>query len=220
MSKVHPNDLFNTLTVDTRQQKRRNLEVMHEVCAELYRLGSLDFSLATVGRMSQERGGMSQRALYNSTSGDFKTLIRAWASFAAPDKRKSAEPRSRDNLTDNDLLQKIPDPALRALLGQAIAERDRLRGEVKLLRANANVVVDRRVLPGHINVTPKGEVIQVMSSVGLSETEKQTLQWAISAEFLTQEGWSEGANGEILNSCGRKLFDIGFINAIKKTLAS
>ncbi|WP_373888187.1 gamma-mobile-trio protein GmtX [Massilia sp. Root351] len=43
---------------------------------------------------------------------------------------------------------------------------------------------------------------------------------AISAEFLTQEGWSEGANGEILNSRGRKLFDIGFINAIKKTLAS
>ncbi|MYN00844.1 alpha/beta hydrolase [Pseudoduganella sp. DS3] len=221
MSKVHPSELLKTLTAEARPQKRRNLEVMHEVCAELYRLGSLDYSLATVGRLSQERGGMSQRALYNSTSGDFKTLVRAWANFAAPIKKSPSDSRSRDSLlTDNDLLQKIADPALRVLLGHIIAERDRLRGEVKLLRANASVVVDRRVLPGHINVTPKGEVIQVMSSAGLSDTEKQALIRAISAEFLSQEGWSEGANGEILNPRGRKLFDIGFINAIKKTLAS
>ncbi|WP_255220987.1 gamma-mobile-trio protein GmtX [Herbaspirillum rubrisubalbicans] len=139
----------------------------------------------------------------------------------APRKKSSTAMRSRDSLlTDNDLLQKISDPALRVLLGHIIAEKDRLRGEVKLLRANANVIVDRRVLPGHINVTPKGEVVQMTSSIGLSDTEKQALRQAISIEFLNQEGWSEGANDEILNSRRRKLFDIGFINAIKKTLDS
>jgi hypothetical protein len=101
-----------------------------------------------------------------------------------------------------------------------IAERDRLRGEVKLLRENAHVVVDRRILPGHINITPTGEVIQVVSSAGLSETEKRALGRAISPEFFSHEGWSEGSNGEILNSRGRKLFDIGFINGIKKIITS
>ena len=79
---------------------------------------------------------------------------------------------------------------------------------------------DRRVLPGHVNVTPTGQVIPVMSSAGLSDSEKQALSQAISAEFLAQEDWSEGQNGEIFNSRGRKLFDIGFANAIRKVLMS
>lgn len=221
MSIVDPNQLFVALTASARPQKRHNLEVTHQVCAELHRLGSKDFSLATVGRMSEERGGMSQRALYNATSGDFKTLIRAWASFAVAGVKPAAEPKVREATQDDSgLLKKIDDPALRALLGYIIAERDRLRGEVKLLRAHANVVVDRRVLPGHINVTPKGQVVQVLSSAGLSDTEKQALSRAISAEFLDQESWSEGPNGEILNSRGRKLFDIGFANAVRKVLMS
>lgn len=220
MSVVDPNQVFEALSAEARTQKRQNLEIMHQVCATLHRLGSRDFSLATVGRMSEERGGMSQRALYNSTSIDFKTLIRAWASFAACSSKVTAEPKVHE-VEDNDsaLLMKIGDPALRALMGYIIAERNRLRGEVKLLRAHAEVVVDRRVLPGHINVTPGGQVVQVMSSVGLSATEKQALSRAISAEFLAQEGWSEGSNGEIINNHGRKLFDIGFANAVRKVLS-
>jgi hypothetical protein len=221
MSTVDPNQLFESLASNARPQKRLNLKIIHDVCAELHRLGSKDFSLATVGRMSQERGGISQRALYNSTSDDFKALIRAWADFTTAGSRQGTETKRRMvPPTDNALLQKIAEPALRVLLGHIIAERDRLRGEVKLLRSHANVVVDRRVLPGHINVTPKGQVIQVMSSAGLSDTERQALAKSISEEFLAQEGWSEGPSGEIMNSRGRKIFDIGFANAVRKIMMS
>lgn len=219
MSAIDPNELFAALSAGARPQKRNNLTIVNQICTELHRLGSKDFSLATVGRMSEERGGMSQRALYNTTSEDFKTLIRAWADFSTGSVK--VEPKGRDAFQgDNSLLKKIDDPALRTLLGYIIAERDKLRGEVKLLRAHAQVVIDRRVLPGHINVTPTGQVIQVMSSAGLSDTERQALSQAISAEFLAQEDWSEGANGEILNARGRKLFNIGFANAVRKILAA
>jgi len=195
--------------------------LMQEVCVELHRLGSKDFSLSTVGRMSQERGGLSKRALYNSTSQDFKTLIRSWAIFVTINTSQTNERKSRESIPDDrNLLLNIRDPAMRALVGYVIAERDRLRGEVKLLRSQANVVIDRRVLPGHINITSEGQVIQVMSNVDLSDTEKQALDFAISREFLEQEGWTEGKNGEILNSRGRKIFDIGFANAIRKVLMS
>ena len=191
------------------------------MCVELHRLGSKDFSLSTVGRMSQERGGLSKRALYNSTSQDFKTLIRSWAIFVTINTSQTNERKSRESIPDDrNLLLNISDPAMRALVGYVIAERDRLRGEVKLLRSQANVVIDRRVLPGHINITSEGQVIQVMSNVDLSDTEKQALDFAISREFLEQEGWTEGKNGEILNSRGRKIFDIGFANAIRKVLMS
>lgn len=214
----NPNQLLEALCAGTRPQKRKNLEIVHQVCAQLHRLGSKDFSLATVGRMSEERGGMSLRALYNATSSDFKALIRAWAEFAAD---KVSEARHRESLpADTSLLRKLSDPALRALVGSIIAERDRLRSEVKVLKSNANVVIDKRVLPGHVNVTPQGQVIQVVSSAGLSETEKEALAQAISPEFLRHEGWAEGENGEIVNARGRKLFDIGFTNAIRKLLVS
>ncbi|MBF8176060.1 gamma-mobile-trio protein GmtX [Herminiimonas contaminans] len=221
MTAIDPTQLFDALCAESRPQKQHNLQIMQEVCAELHRLGSRDFSLSTVGMMSQERGGLSKRALYNSTSQDFKTLIRSWATFATIGTQRTSERKSRDSIPDDrNLLLNISDPAMRALVGYVIADRDRLRGEVKLLRSQASVVIDRRVLPGHINITAEGQVIQVMSSVDLSDTERQALDLAISREFLEQEGWTEGKNGEILNSRGRKIFDIGFANAIRKVLMS
>lgn len=221
MSKIDPTKTFTELSADVRPQKRANLEIIHKVCEELNRLGSTDFSLATIGRMSEERGGISRRALYNSASGDFKQLIQAWANVSVGKQKPSTKRKARETLNETDaFLRKIADPALRSLMAMVIAERDTLLGEVKLLRANANIVVDRRTLPGHVNVTPSGQVIQVMSSTGLSDTEKQALEQAISAKFLKSEAWSEGPNGEILNDRGRKLFDIGFTNALRKALAS
>lgn len=225
MSLIDPSQVLAALSSGVRPQKRQNLEIIHQVCTELHRLGSRDFSMATVGRMSEERGGISQRALYNSTSRDFKTLIQAWVAWVAGSRKSVAEAKAKALETetvadDSHLLRRLDDPALRTLFGYIIAERDRLRGEVKLLRRQANVVVDRRVLPGHINITPQGQVVQVMSSVGLSETEKQALSQAISEDFLAQEGWSEGPDGEIRNTYGRKMFDIGFANAIRKVLMS
>lgn len=221
MSTIVPDKVLAALSANARQQKRHNLEVVHQVCAGLHRIGSMDFSLATVGRLSQERGGISQRALYNAASKDFKTLIHSWADLATNGTKSAADRKSRDGLQDDgSLLKKIDDPALRTLVGYIIAERDRLRGEVKLLRAHANVIIDNRVLPGHVNVTSTGSVIQVLNSVGLTEMENQALSRAVSVEFLAQEGWSEGPNGEILNSRGRTLFDIGFANSIRKILAA
>ncbi len=89
-----------------------------------------------------------------------------------------------------------------------------------MLESNANVVIDKRVLPGHVNVTPKGQVVQIVGGAGLSDTERNALAQAISPEFLRQEGWEEGENGEILNTRGRRLFEIGFANAIRKLLMS
>lgn len=217
MTVIDPNQLFGTLMANARPQKQRNLEIIHEVCAQLHRLGSKGFSLATVGRMSNERGGIAAKSLYNSASADFRGLVQAWNDFA---KDKLTEPNERKSLRfDSSLLQKIKDPALRALLGSIIAERDKLRGEVKILKSSSNIVIDNRTLPGKVSFTPAGQVVQVLDEKArLSETEIQALSRAISPDFLDEEGWTVGPYGEIFNTRGRKVFDIGFVNAIKKIL--
>ncbi len=219
MSTLHPDEVLNTLKSDARPQKQRNLDIVHTVCQELHKLGSRDFSLATVGRMSEERSGMSRNALYNKTSEDFRTLIDAWRKFAGETTKRQTAPLKP--LAEDDLLRRIDDPALRALLGGIVAERNRLRGEVNLLRANANVVIDRRTLPGHVHVMPEGQVMQVLPVLAhLTDSEIAALTKVVSPAFLIQEGWQEGPDGQIINANGRTLFDVGFANAIRKSIAT
>jgi hypothetical protein len=169
--------------------------------------------------MSEARHGMSRNALYNKASQDFRTLIAAWSAFAGqPDTKQPAPPKP---LPEEDLLRRVEDPALRSLLGGIVAERNRLRGEVNLLKRNASVVIDRRTLPGHAHHLPEGQVIQVLSPLAnLTESEVAALRKAVSPEFLSQEGWREGPHGEIVNAKGRTLFDVGFANAVRKLLSS
>lgn len=215
MSAIHPDEVLKTLREGARPQKQRNLDVLHEVCAELNRLGSRDFSLATVGRMSEQRHGVSQGALYNKAAADFRTLIQAWVAHADDARPRTLGPHKP--LAEEELLHRIEDPALRALIGSIVAERNRLRAGLNTLRSQANIVIDRRVLPGEVKAAPNGQIVQILTATeGLLPLEREALQRAISPKFLEQEGWREGRDGEIRNAAGRKLFEVGFVTAIRK----
>jgi len=54
----------------------------------------------------------------------------------------------------------------------------------------------------------------------LTGSETAALRKAISPEFLLQEGWREGPQGQILNAKGRTVCDVGFANAIRKLIAT
>jgi hypothetical protein len=169
--------------------------------------------------MSEQRHGVSRGTLYNKASADFRTLIQAWATYAGEAKQKIPSPAKP--LAEEDLLHRIEDPALRALIGIMVAERNRLRAGINTLRSQANIVIDRRVLPGDVKATPNGQILQVLTSVeGLLPLEREALQKAVSPKFLEQEGWCEGPDGEIRNAKGRKLFEVVYATAIRKLISS
>lgn len=214
---LSPEQVLQSLKVDARPQTCRALDVVHAVCAEVHKLSVRDFSLATIGRMTEQRHGPSMRTLYNAKSAHYRALIKAWADYAVESSGRPSPPWPKP-LAEEDLLRKIDDPALRGVFGAIVAERNRLRSEVTLLRAHANIVIDRRVLPGNISVAG-GQVTQVLSAAEqLLPTEREALAKAISAEFLEQEDWREGPSGEILNAKGRKLYGLGYATAIRKVL--
>jgi hypothetical protein len=217
MTMVQPATVLAALKATANPRKQRNLDIVHDVCDELHRLGSRDFSTSTVGRKSQQLGGVSKDALYNRSSIDYRTLIGAWADWSGKSTTKSSG--ALKPLKEEGVLLKIPDPAVRAIFGGVVAERNRLRSEINVLKANAEIVIDRRVVPGLVQTNSIGDVIQVLPAVAnLTATERETLRKAISREFLDQEGWREGANGEIVNERGRVLFDLGFIPALRKLI--
>ena len=212
-----PIDVLNSLKRSANKRKQDNLHIVYEVCAEMVELGHVDLLAAQVGRMSAARGGVAAQTIRNATGKDYQALIAAWRECVS---KVSKRGKPSVNATgDEDLLRRIADPALRALFGTIISERNQLRGEVAVLRVNSNITIDMRPLAGRTHVGSDGDVIHVVTgSDTLAESERASLAKAVSPAFLEGEGWREDEAGRVLNSKGRALFDVGFTIALRKVL--
>lgn len=207
---MHPDELLEKLKVNATPRKAKNLDIIHSVCREQYERGSTDFSVATISKLAQEHGGPAKSTIHNKTGDDFKGLIKAWASHTGGATRKVRK------VSENPIyavLDKIPDPAVRAVMGAVLAENKRLRGEVNLLKAHTEVVIDLTAK----KVNYPQETIQMLSaSLGLTNSEQVALRHAISNQLLQDEGWKTDEHGRILTSNGRPIFKVGFVSAIRK----
>lgn len=211
---MHPDELLEQLKANANPRKRKNLELIHAVCREQYERGSKDFSVATISRIAQERGGPAPSTIHNKTGDDFKGLIKIWATHTGGITRKV---RKATNNPVWDLLDRIPDPAVRSVMGALLAENKKLRGEVNLLKQHANIVIDYRDKPSN-NGGSAHPVELLPADIGLTESEKEALRHAISEKLLADEGWKEDIYGRILTEKGSPIFKIGFATAIRKIL--
>lgn len=211
---MHPDELLEQLKANANTRKQKNLDLIHVVCREQYERGSKDFSVATISRIAQERGGPVTSTIHNKTGDDFKGLIKAWASHTGGVTRKA---RKATNNPVWDVLDRIPDPAVRSVMGAVLAENKKLRGQVNLLKQHANIVIDYRDQSGGSSgVTRFGDYLP--ADFRLTESEKEALRHAISEKLLKDEGWKEDKHGRILTSKGSPIFKIGFATAIRKIL--
>jgi hypothetical protein len=212
---MHPEELLDRLKSGANARKGKNLEVLNEVCRKQFERGSKDFTIATIGRLSEENAGPATQSLRNKTGDDFKALVSAWANYTGGSVKR--EPR----LSENPLyaiLEKIPDPAVRAVVGAVLAENKKLKGEVNLLKRNAQVVIDQRPLQPTLGT--QKEVVQTLSTyTGLTESEKDALKHATSDKLIQNEGWQIDEGGRVLNAHGRAVFKVGFVTAIRKVLS-
>lgn len=211
---MHPDDLLEQIKANANTRKQKNLDLIHAVCREQYERGSKDFSVATISRIAQERGGPATSTIHNKTGDDFKGLIKAWASHTGGVTRKV---RRATNNPVWDVLDRIPDPAVRSVMGAVLAENKKLRGEVNLLKQHANIVIDYRDKFGDNDKSARpGEYLP--ADIGLTDSEKEALRHAISEKLLKEEGWKEDNHGRILTEKGSPIFKIGFATAIRKIL--
>lgn len=213
---MHPDDLLEQLKANANTRKQKNLDLIHTVCREQYERGSKDFTVATISRIARQRGGPAPSTIHNKTGDDFKGLIQAWARHTGGVTRKV---RKASNNPVWDVLDLIPDPAVRSVMGAVLAENKKLRGEVNLLKKNANIVIDYRAPSGHSTVPGlSGDYLPADLGLGLTDTEKEALRHAISLKLLKEEGWKEDKYGRILTDKGTQIFKIGFSTAIRKIL--
>jgi hypothetical protein len=212
--KPSPDDVLTVLQRDATKRTRQSLELIHNLCKEQHTAGNCDFSVATIGRLSAQRGGPSTQAIRNSTGEHYRALLKAWANYVEGASRKPAV-RPEPGVAD-DVLTMIPDASVRAVVGSFLAENRKLRAENTLLKSQVQVVIDRR--PNSAAAQPESGVQVLPPMSTLLPLEIDALRHAISEELLTKMGWVIDAKTGRVSKGGHAIFRAGFATAIKKVL--
>lgn len=142
--------------------------------------------------------------------------MRAWADYSDGANKKPKREKASYSI-DDEILEAITDPVVKALVGQTMAENRKLKRENDLLKTNINLV---------INMSPKSEPVvntqsqnvEVSAAMKLLPIEIEALQHAISNEFLQDQAWEMDQNGRIKNKNNRIIFKVGFGTALEKLL--
>ncbi|WP_182021202.1 gamma-mobile-trio protein GmtX [Vibrio parahaemolyticus] len=200
---------------------QQNLDKLNDTLKAYAESGQRDFSITQIGRVSAENGGLAYEALRATRNKHYRTLIEAWAAKYNTNTKKtlSNTSRSKSIPADNKLLERIPDPAVRALFGQIIAERNRYRKEVNLLKQHANITIDKRpVRQFDTTAEPSVEVLPSLSGV-LTESEKKALAYAISDECMEKNDWQTTQAGQVKEmEYNSEVFPRGFVTGLRKLL--
>lgn len=210
---MHPDDLLEQLKTSAGLRKSKNLDIVHAVCREQYERGSKDFTVATIARIAHERGGPLGQSIHNKTGDDFKGLIKAWANHTGGVQRKVRK------VNENPLfavLDKIADPAVRAVMASMLAENRQLRREVNLIKANNYAVIDQRK-PEPVQSSGTIQILPALTGL-VNDVEKEALRHAFSDAMLRDEGWSLDDHGRVLTAKGRQVFKVGFATGFRKIL--
>lgn len=216
---IHPDEVLEALLAKgPRSNKAATLKSLHEICRNQYQQQSasmLNFGLSSIGRLCEAQNLFKARVLYNAASKDYVALITAWAAFSGTMSVKA--PKESKKLSSHQYLMRIQDPAIRSLMQSIIAERDDLLAKVNLLKSRMQITIDQRPLGATI-VSHSPPMAVLEAKLQLTESERESLEKAISKKFLDQEAWKEGSHGEITNRSGRTLYDVGYSTAIRKIL--
>ena len=199
---------------------QQSLDKLNGILQTYAKSGQRDFSITQIGRISVE-SGLGYEALRATRNKHYRDLIEAWAQKCKTDTKKPLAPHSRSKAipTDNALLERIPDVAVRALFGQIIAERNRYRNEVNLLKQHANIIIDKRpVRQFDVAEDPTVQVLPAFSNI-LTESEKKALAYAISDKCMEAHGWQTTQAGQVKDmEYNTEIFPRGFITGLRKIL--
>lgn len=210
-----PSDVIDALKSNATARTQRSLDILHKICQEQYERGSLDFSVATIGRLSAEAGGPATQSIRNKEGVRYRELLATWARYC--DGHKKKPPTVQNQSAGSDLLSIITDASVRALVGVVLAENKKLKTENSLLKNQAEVIIDKRTLPA----TPAKQYsgYQVLPALDLLlPAEIAALKDAVSLETLAKNGWvADEATGKVTKD-GRPVFKAGFVTALRKII--
>ena len=209
----NPEQLLEQLCQNADVRKARSLRLIFAICKEQKERGSKDYSVATIAKISSQRGGPGEGAIRNPTGEVYRALIQAYADSVGGQKKKhllnGAEPCDA-------ILEGVTDPVLRTRINLLLSELQSLRGQLNAARHLANQKASIQFGPK----APVGQALVPSSSClpSFTELEIRTLRKAVCKETFEHWGWQEDQAGRVSSHTGQPIFGPWFTTAIKKVL--
>ena len=216
------NELLENLKSGKSQRTKISLDKLNSLLETRFKVGEHDYSIATIAKRSKQTGGVGEVSIRNKTGIHFRVLINAWANKSNTVIKKNSTSYVKNNIlpTDMELLNRIHDPALRAVIGHIFAEKSKLKVENRILKSNMELIVDMRP---HQYTQPEEvqDKIEIFTSLKgvLVCSEIDALKDAINEKNITNRGWTITRLGAVKDEHDHSLFKPGFITAIQKVLS-
>lgn len=211
---MEPKELYNKLYENASARKKKTLQIINEACEAQAGAAVKDFSISTIARMIEGKGGLSEQGLRNKNAADYRALIDAWAKHCNTTTKKPA--KSSVKGVNDEILSNISDPTTRALVGMIMAENKKLKNELSVLKQNTTLTIDMRQ---EIQPASNQSVVVVSSASSLTNSEITALTDSVSDEFFQKMQWSYDEYGRVKEK-GRTIYKAGYVTAIKKILDS
>lgn len=221
--KTNPDAVLTALKARLKPRAHPNLDNVHAVCRAIHddpgAVGRKDYSLATVARkLEQQQQSPNYNTLKAPGGAHFKELISAWAQQDGVDTIKPATPSAPSGAHEQ-LLRKIPDPALRSEIGFLLAEGRRSRAELHSLKELKTLTIDMRPTNALPIVRTHPEFQPVEPNPVLLDSELDALKNALDEKHLRRCGLTLGPDGEI--SLGKQIvFHVGFLTGLRKIIGA
>ncbi len=96
-----------------------SLDTLNQTLKDYYESGARDFSITTIGRVSEENGGVGYQSIRATANKHYRDLIEAWAAKAKTTTKKPPVGPAKRPTQDHQLLERIDDTAVRAFSGKS-----------------------------------------------------------------------------------------------------
>lgn len=195
-----------------------SLDKLGQTLKDYFDSGARDFSITTIGRVSQESSGVGYESIRATANKHYRDLIEAWAAKAQTTTKKPVKGPGKRTGQDYQLLERIDDTAMRALFGQIIRERDRYKSEVNMLKNQTKIIIDKRPT-AFTKSQPEADLELLPSLKGIcSDNEIKALQTVCTEEWLEKLGFRANALGQVKDEFGMEILPRGFLTGLKKIL--
>ena len=210
--------ILDTLKDGKTAKTKASLDKLHETLSAYFDSGARDFSITTIGRVSEEDGGVGYQSIRATANKHYRDLVEAWAAKAKTTTKKPPVGPPKRMSQDHQLLERIDDAAVRALFGQIIRERDRYRSEANMLKNQTQMVIDKR--PTTYSEPQSDASVELLPSLkGIcSENEIKALETVCTEEWLEKLGFKANALGQVKDELGTEILPRGFLTGLKKIL--
>ncbi|MDX2370471.1 MAG: gamma-mobile-trio protein GmtX [Colwellia sp.] len=206
-----PEEMFEHLIKGASSRVVKGLTILHKVCNEQSERGSTDFTIATIGRLTEDAGSIKVQTIRNKTGNKYQALIESWSEFKKPLKIAKGKIKEQDAWIND-----ISSPRIQWLVRDLMAEKSRLIGQLQKAKMKANIHIDMRPIR---NVSIKSNSPNPI----LTPVQRKALAHAIDEATLRRNHWLKDDNGRVYfdsNDGKNEIFRPGFIQAIENILAT